>query len=80
MRLLQMDASLASHYVNDGFSGGEKKWVEDLHPATIQPQMAVLDETCVGLDIDLLRIVAQGITLFETPAWTFCPSPTTREC
>jgi Fe-S cluster assembly ATP-binding protein len=56
-----MDESFATRYVNDGFSGGEKKRLEMLQMAILQPEMAILDETDSGLDIDALRIVAEGV-------------------
>ncbi len=58
---LQMDASFAKRYVNEGFSGGEKKRNEIVQMAILQPTIAVLDETDSGLDIDALRIVADGV-------------------
>ncbi len=61
MQLLKMDESFATRYVNEGFSGGEKKRLEMLQMAILQPEMAVLDETDSGLDIDALRIVAEGV-------------------
>jgi Fe-S cluster assembly ATP-binding protein len=61
MELLKMDESFARRYVNDGFSGGEKKRAEVLQLGILRPQMAVLDETDSGLDIDALRIVAEGV-------------------
>jgi Fe-S cluster assembly ATP-binding protein len=60
-RLVDMDASLMSRSVNEGFSGGEKKRNEILQMAVLQPKLAVLDETDSGLDIDALRIVADGV-------------------
>jgi Fe-S cluster assembly ATP-binding protein len=60
-RLLHMERSFATRYVNDGFSGGEKKRLEILQMAMLKPKMAILDETDSGLDIDALKIVAQGI-------------------
>ena len=54
-----MPRELASRYLNDGFSGGEKKRVEILQMAMLKPRIAVLDETDSGLDIDALRIVAE---------------------
>lgn len=59
--LLGVDASFPGRYLNDGFSGGEKKRIEILQMAMLQPRMAVLDETDSGLDIDALKIVSQGI-------------------
>lgn len=61
MNFLKMDQSMAGRYLNDGFSGGEKKRVEILQMAMLEPSMAILDETDSGLDIDALRIVAEGI-------------------
>ncbi len=61
MTLLQMDPAVAARYVNDGFSGGEKKRLEMLQMAILNPSMAILDETDSGLDIDALRTVAEGI-------------------
>jgi Fe-S cluster assembly ATP-binding protein len=61
MQLLKMDEAFATRYVNDGFSGGEKKRLEMLQMAMLQPEMAILDETDSGLDIDALRIVAEGV-------------------
>ena len=69
MALLQMDESFATRYVNDGFSGGEKKRNEILQMAVLEPALAVLDETDSGLDIDALKIVANGVnTLTEADA------------
>src|SRR3989304_6148511 len=61
MDLLQMPHEFAGRYLNDGFSGGEKKRAEILQLATLEPKIAVLDETDSGLDIDALRIVAAGV-------------------
>jgi len=61
MNLLEMDHSMAGRYLNDGFSGGEKKRVEILQMAMLEPKIAILDETDSGLDIDALRIVSEGI-------------------
>jgi len=58
---LKVSRELASRYLNDGFSGGEKKRVEILQMAMLKPRMAVLDETDSGLDIDALRVVAAGV-------------------
>jgi Fe-S cluster assembly ATP-binding protein len=62
MERLKVPRELASRYLNDGFSGGEKKRVEILQMALLKPRIAVLDETDSGLDIDALRIVANGVT------------------
>ena len=59
--LLSMDQAFATRYVNDGFSGGEKKRLEILQMSLLSPVMALLDETDSGLDIDALKIVARGI-------------------
>lgn len=61
MALLEMQGSFAGRYVNEGFSGGEKKRLEILQMALMQPKFAVLDETDSGLDIDALKIVSDGI-------------------
>ena len=61
MDLLKVDQDFARRYVNDGFSGGEKKRAEMLQMAMLEPSMAVLDETDSGLDIDALRTVAEGV-------------------
>ena len=62
-----MDEAFASRYVNDGFSGGEKKRLEMLQMAVLEPEMAILDETDSGLDIDALRIVAEGVNAMLNP-------------
>ncbi len=61
MDLLKMDHSFAGRYLNDGFSGGEKKRAEILQMATLKPEIAILDETDSGLDIDALRVVSDGV-------------------
>ena len=61
MELLKMDNSFAGRYLNEGFSGGEKKRAEILQMATLKPEIAILDETDSGLDIDALRIVSDGV-------------------
>jgi Fe-S cluster assembly ATP-binding protein len=61
MAYLKMDPSFSSRYLNDGFSGGEKKRAEVLQMAMLKPEIAILDEIDSGLDIDALRIVAEGI-------------------
>lgn len=60
MDMLGMDHKFAGRYLNEGFSGGEKKRAEILQMATLQPKIAIMDETDSGLDIDALRIVAEG--------------------
>jgi Fe-S cluster assembly ATP-binding protein len=59
--LLEIEKSFATRYVNDGFSGGEKKRLEILQMAMLKPKIAILDETDSGLDIDALKIVSRGI-------------------
>ncbi len=61
MKALGVDPAFAARYLNDGFSGGEKKRIEILQMAMLRPQMAILDETDSGLDIDALKTVAAGI-------------------
>ena len=58
---LKIDESFRSRYINDGFSGGEKKRMEILQLALLRPRLAVLDETDSGLDVDALRTVAEGV-------------------
>jgi len=67
MALLKMDESFAGRYINDGFSGGEKKRAEILQMAVLRPEIAVLDETDSGLDIDALRIVSDGVNALAGP-------------
>jgi Fe-S cluster assembly ATP-binding protein len=67
MAMLKMDTSFARRYLNEGFSGGEKKRMEILQMAMLQPEIAVLDETDSGLDIDALRIVSEGVNRLVSP-------------
>ncbi len=67
MDRLKVSRELASRYLNDGFSGGEKKRVEILQMAMLKPRMAVLDETDSGLDIDALKVVAGGVKELVSP-------------
>jgi Fe-S cluster assembly ATP-binding protein len=67
MDTLKMDHTFAGRYLNDGFSGGEKKRAEILQMATLKPKFAVLDETDSGLDIDALRIVSEGVNALSGP-------------
>jgi Fe-S cluster assembly ATP-binding protein len=67
LKLLEMDEKLMNRSVNEGFSGGEKKRNEILQMAILQPRLAILDETDSGLDIDALRIVAQGVNAMRSP-------------
>jgi len=62
-----MDSAFAGRYLNDGFSGGEKKRAEILQMAALKPEMAILDETDSGLDIDALRIVSEGVNALRGP-------------
>jgi Fe-S cluster assembly ATP-binding protein len=67
MALLKMDESFAGRYLNDGFSGGEKKRAEILQMAILKPEIAIMDETDSGLDIDALRVVADGVNTVAGP-------------
>ena len=67
MEMLRMDPAFAGRYLNEGFSGGEKKRAEILQMATLQPEIAILDETDSGLDIDALRVVAEGVNQLAGP-------------
>ena len=67
MQLLEMNPDFLSRSVNEGFSGGEKKRNEILQMALLEPRLAILDETDSGLDIDALRVVAQGVNQLATP-------------
>ncbi|MET0824427.1 MAG: Fe-S cluster assembly ATPase SufC [Solirubrobacterales bacterium] len=67
MELVDIPREFSSRYVNDGFSGGEKKRLEILQLAMLRPKVAVLDETDSGLDIDALRVVAKGVNTFAGP-------------
>lgn len=67
MALLKMDDAFATRYLNEGFSGGEKKRAEILQMALLEPSLAVLDETDSGLDIDALRVVSEGVNALMNP-------------
>jgi len=67
MALLKMDDAFATRYLNEGFSGGEKKRAEILQMALLEPSLAVLDETDSGLDIDALRVVSDGVNALMNP-------------
>jgi Fe-S cluster assembly ATP-binding protein len=67
MELLRMDPNFAGRYLNEGFSGGEKKRAEILQMAMLRPEIAILDETDSGLDIDALRIVSEGVNALRGP-------------
>jgi Fe-S cluster assembly ATP-binding protein len=67
MAMLKMDETFATRYLNDGFSGGEKKRAEILQMALLKPVIAIMDETDSGLDIDALRIVSEGVNALSGP-------------
>jgi Fe-S cluster assembly ATP-binding protein len=67
MERLRMDPAFAGRYLNEGFSGGEKKRAEILQMAMLRPEIAVLDETDSGLDIDALRVVSDGVNALRGP-------------
>jgi Fe-S cluster assembly ATP-binding protein len=67
LEMLKMDESFARRYVNEGFSGGEKKRAEVLQMGMLKPSMAIMDETDSGLDIDALRTVSEGINALRNP-------------
>ena len=67
MRLLEMDERFLNRPVNEGFSGGEKKRNEIVQMAVLEPQLAILDETDSGLDIDAMKIVAKGVNTMRSP-------------
>jgi Fe-S cluster assembly ATP-binding protein len=67
MAELRMDDSFATRYLNEGFSGGEKKRAEILQMAMLKPKLAILDETDSGLDIDAIKIVSDGINRLKNP-------------
>jgi Fe-S cluster assembly ATP-binding protein len=71
MKLLEMDDKLLNRSVNEAFSGGEKKRNEILQLAVLEPKIAILDETDSGLDIDALRVVAQGVNAMRSPERSF---------
>jgi Fe-S cluster assembly ATP-binding protein len=67
MKMLKVDDSFATRYLNDGFSGGEKTRAEILQMAVLKPEIAIMDETDSGLDIDALKIVANGVNALAGP-------------
>jgi Fe-S cluster assembly ATP-binding protein len=67
MEMLKIDFAFAGRYLNEGFSGGEKKRAEVLQMAMLKPEIAILDETDSGLDIDALRIVSEGVNTLRNP-------------
>lgn len=67
MKLMEMNESMLYRAVNEGFSGGEKKRNEILQMAVLEPELAILDETDSGLDIDALKIVSNGVNSLRSP-------------
>ena len=67
LRLLKMDQSYMSRYLNEGFSGGEKKKAEILQMAMLKPEVAIMDETDSGLDVDAFKVVADGVNAMRGP-------------
>ncbi len=67
MAMLKMDDTFATRYLNDGFSGGEKKRAEILQMAMLKPEIAIMDETDSGLDIDALKVVSEGVNALSGP-------------
>ncbi|MBI4340222.1 MAG: Fe-S cluster assembly ATPase SufC, partial [Chloroflexi bacterium] len=67
IKMVHMDTALTRRYVNEGFSGGERKRNEILQMAVLEPKLSILDEPDSGLDIDAVRIVAEGINQLHTP-------------
>jgi Fe-S cluster assembly ATP-binding protein len=67
MKTLRMDETFLSRYINDGFSGGEKKRAEILQMAVLKPEIAILDETDSGLDIDSIKFVSEAINSMRGP-------------
>ena len=66
-KVVELDSKLASRSVNEGFSGGEKKRNEIFQMAMLEPKLSILDETDSGLDVDAMRIVAEGVNKMHTP-------------
>jgi len=67
MNFLHIDSSFAGRYLNDGFSGGEKKRIEILQMAILNPSLAILDEPDSGLDIDAMKVLAEGVEALRSP-------------
>jgi Fe-S cluster assembly ATP-binding protein len=65
MEMLKIDSAFAGRYLNEGFSGGEKKRAEVLQMAVLEPEIAILDETDSGLDIDALKVVSEGVNILK---------------
>jgi Fe-S cluster assembly ATP-binding protein len=70
MRIMQMDPKFAERYLNEGFSGGEKKRNEILQMLMLEPKLAIMDETDSGLDIDALQVVARGVNELRGPEFS----------
>jgi len=70
MKTLQMDPAFADRFINQGFSGGEKKKAEILQMSVLQPNLALMDETDSGLDVDALKTVAEGVNALRTPSFS----------
>ncbi|MGF1470806.1 MAG: Fe-S cluster assembly ATPase SufC [Rubrobacteraceae bacterium] len=70
MRVMQMDIKFAERYLNEGFSGGEKKRNEILQMLMLDPKLAIMDETDSGLDIDALQVVAKGVNAMQGPEFS----------
>ncbi len=70
MRIMQMDLKFAERYLNEGFSGGEKKRNEILQMLMLEPKLAIMDETDSGLDIDALQVVARGVNELRSPEFS----------
>ena len=66
-KIVELDAKLANRSVNEGFSGGEKKRNEIFQMAMLEPRLSILEETDSGLDVDAMRIVAEGVNKLRTP-------------
>ena len=78
--MLHIDSDLMQRPVNEGFSGGEKKRNEIFQMRVLEPKLAILDETDSGLDIDALKIVAEGVNAMRRPSGPSSSSPTTSGC
>jgi Fe-S cluster assembly ATP-binding protein len=70
MKMMQMDPKFAERYLNEGFSGGEKKRNEILQMLMLDPRLAIMDETDSGLDIDALQVVAKGVNELRSPGFS----------
>ena len=70
MKIMQMDPKFAERYLNEGFSGGEKKRNEILQMLMLEPKLAIMDETDSGLDIDALQVVAKGVNELRAPEFS----------